>query len=130
MTDWPHDTLVQVLSERPGDLDALLALSQGRTPPAAPTAWTVQDSVLRPSAAVEVRPDLVRVAPGGDWTVLEVQRAIDPEKARRWPLAAALMLDAHKRMGDVVVITASPHVARWARIGRDAHGTARDAARR
>jgi hypothetical protein len=48
------------------------------------------------------------------WVVVEVQNKIDPKKRRRWLLAASLLFNAHGQMGDVLVITASRHVARWA----------------
>ena len=54
-------------------------------------------------------------ADAGKWAVVEVQRRIDAAKARRWPLAMALMGDRYGVDGELVVITASSRVASWAR---------------
>jgi len=44
---------------------------------------------------------------------VEVQNRPDETKARSWHLAASVLLQRHG-MGDLVVITASRAVARWA----------------
>jgi len=63
-----------------------------------------------------VRPDVVLVEPDlrGAWTLVEVQRSEDIDKQRRWLSAAGILLDARGVMGDVIIITQSASVARWA----------------
>ena len=84
-----------------------------------PVVMEVQDSVLRTVIPVEVTPDLVLREAGagaaGRWVLVEVQRQADEAKARRWPLAMAVMGDRFGPNGELIVITASASVARWAR---------------
>ena len=53
-------------------------------------------------------------APDLPWVALEVQHDIDEVKRRRWPLVAGVLLDEHKAMGELVVLTTQRRVARWA----------------
>ena len=94
-----------------GLLPAILA-KLGKAP--LPRLLGAIDSTLRLARPAEVRPDIVYRTRDG-WALCEVQNKIDPPKRRRWPLAAALLLDKTRHMGDVVVLTASLAVARWAR---------------
>ncbi len=106
-----HDVLVQALREDATLLPAILSrLRQGHLPPLKGPI----DSAVRFTRPAEVRPDVAHRTAHG-WVVGEVQNKIDPIKRRRWLLAAAILHDETKQMGDVVVITASAAVARWAR---------------
>ncbi len=106
-----HDVLVQALREDATLLPAILSrLRQGHLPPLTGPI----DSAVRFARPAEVRPDVAHRT-GRGWVVGEVQNKIDPIKRRRWLLAAAILHDETQRMGDVVVITASASVARWAR---------------
>ena len=106
-----HDVLVQVLRDDPALLPEILSRLRGVALP--PLAGAV-DSSVRLARPVEVRPDVVfRTATG--WVVCEVQNRIDPKKGRRWLLACSVLFDETRQMGDVVILTASAAVARWAR---------------
>ncbi len=106
-----HDVLVQALREDATLLPAILSrLRQGHLPPLTGPI----DSAVRFTRPAEVRPDVAHRTERG-WVVGEVQNKIDPIKRRRWLLAAAILHDETQHMGDVVVITASASVARWAR---------------
>jgi hypothetical protein len=63
----------------------------------------------------EVRPDILFRGSKPRWILFELQNAVDPEKARRWLLAAGMMVNETRAMGEVVIMTASRSVARWAR---------------
>jgi len=80
-------------------------------------AGTLQpiDPTLRLADPAEVRPDLLFAAEHPRWILLELQNRIDPDKGRRWLLAAALQVDRTGEMGEVVVLTSSRRVAAWAR---------------
>ncbi|MBI5513821.1 MAG: hypothetical protein HY909_08640 [Deltaproteobacteria bacterium] len=112
MASVEHETVVAMLRAHPEHLAALVALQSGQV--ALPATLALDDSVLRGAEAAEVRPDAVYLAPDGAWVVLEVQRAQDPAKARRWPLMAALLLDRRGVLGELLVLTTQPHVAAWA----------------
>lgn len=100
------------LRDAPSLLAPLLAL---KGPSDCPAALVVEDSALRVAFPVEVSPDLALRATGSPrWYLLEVQRRIDVEKARRWPLAMAAMADRYGPDGELIVITTSRAVARWA----------------
>ena len=106
-----HDVLVQALREDATLLPAILSrLRQGHLPPLTGPI----DSAVRFTRPAEVRPDVTRRTERG-WVVGEVQNKIDPIKRRRWLLAAAILHDETQQMGDVIVLTASASVARWAR---------------
>ena len=107
----PHDVLVATLREQPSLLGALVHALTGRTLP--PELEPV-DSTVRFVKSAEVRPDLL-LAQGQRWALVEVQNAPDPDKQRRWLLAAGVLLDQTGALGDVIVITARRAVARWAR---------------
>jgi len=106
-----HETLVTALREQPALLSELVRallkapLDQGLKP---------VDSTLRFTDPEEVRPDLVLIGRRPRWVIAEVQNGIDCTKRRRWLLAAAVLFNEHGEMGDVLIITASPGVARWA----------------
>jgi len=72
------------------------------------------DATLRFANPQEVRPDLVFLSRRPRWLIVELQNSTDPAKRRRWLLAASMLFNDHGEMGDVLVITASRHVARWA----------------
>ena len=110
-----HELALLWLRDDPSRLRALLDLT-GHPP--WPAALAVEDSALRAAFPVQVTPDMVlrevtsNAAPR--WMLVEVQRKRDPDKARRWPLAMAAMADRYGPDGQLVVITASRAVARWA----------------
>jgi hypothetical protein len=115
-----HDVLVQALRDDATLLPAILARLRRRR---LPRLTKPVDSAVRLARPVEVRPDIVYRTAGG-WAVCEVQNKIDRKKRRRWPLTASVLLDQTRRMGDVVVITASASVARWARKAAHLRGPA------
>jgi len=105
-----HETLVEALHDRPTLFAALVYALTGHTMP--PELEPV-DSTIRFVKVDEVRPDILyESAPG--WTITEVQNDIDPEKQRRWLLAAAVLFNQTGFLGDVYVITAERPVATWA----------------
>jgi hypothetical protein len=106
-----HDVLVQALRDDATLLPAILARLRRRRLPrlSAPI-----DSAVRLARPIEVRPDVVHRTPSG-WVACEVQNKIDPRKPGRWILTAAVLFDQTGHMGDLIVITASASVARWAR---------------
>ena len=77
---------------------------------------TPADSAVRFTASLETYPDLMFTTPRPDlpWILVEVQRRKDEQKGRSWHLATSVLLQGDGRMGDLVVITASRSVARWA----------------
>src|SRR5688572_14553098 len=103
MPSLAHEVLVVQLRERPELLSTLL---EALGLPPLPEALTVSDSALRLVDPIELRPDLI-LARGSDgpWVLVEVQLDPDPVKQRKWPLAAAMLLDARGVMGDIVVLT-------------------------
>ena len=106
-----HDVLVQALRDDVALLPEILSRLRGIV---LPRIVGPIDSAVRLARPVEVRPDVVhRTAQG--WVVCEVQHKIDRKKGRRWLLASSVLLDETHRMGDVVVLTVSAAVARWAR---------------
>jgi hypothetical protein len=107
-----HESLLLWLRDDPSQLSTLLGLL-GHEP--CPATLAVEDSALRLAFPVEVTPDLVLRDPGSPrWVLVEVQRQPDEAKARRWPLAMSAMADRHGPDGELVVITPSIAVARWA----------------
>ena len=115
MAGLAHDVLIQALRDDAFLLPMLLAKLTGRR---LPGKLKAADSAVRSTRSAEVRPDLVYRA-GRSWLVCEVQNKLDKTKARSWLLTTAALRFEHRRMGDLVVITASPAVARWA--GKVAH---------
>jgi hypothetical protein len=107
-----HEVPLQLLHERPALLVALLD-KLGPGPPVG--ALELVDTNLRFADPAEVRPDLVFRAERPRWLLLELQNRIDPDKGRRWLMAAALQLNETGAMGEVVVLTSSRRVARWAK---------------
>jgi hypothetical protein len=71
------------------------------------------DSTVRFTRSAEVRPDIV-YRRGRTWLLCEVQNKLDERKAQSWPMAVAALHHETRRMGDLIVITASAAVARWA----------------
>jgi hypothetical protein len=106
-----HEILLLALREQPSLLATLLARLTGRPGPA---SLKTSDSTLRFADVKEVRPDLVLRARGLPWLMLEVQHDVDATKRRRWPLAASVLLDEHRAMGELLVLTHRRRVARWA----------------
>lgn len=107
-----HEMVLLWLRDDPSQLAALLALTHHAP---CPVGLVVEDSALRAAFPVEVTPDLVLRDPGtGRWLLVEVPRRPDEAKARRWPLAMAAMADRNGPDGDLLVITSSRAVARWA----------------
>ena len=123
-TSTVHESVLLWLRDDPSRLSALLTLT-GHAP--CPPTLTVEDSALRALVPIEVSPDLVLRDPQPSrWVLVEVQRRPDEAKARRWPLAMAAMADRHGPRGELVVITASSAVARWAkRVAAHASGETR-----
>ena len=106
-----HELVVMTLRDRPEVFGALLQRLAGR---AVEGPLTVIDSSVRFADVSEVRPDLVYATPQTPWVVLEVQHAVDEAKRRRWPLVVSVLTDQHQAMGELVVLTPSRRVARWA----------------
>jgi len=110
MAGLAHDVLVQTLRDNPLILGAILAKLMGRRMPG---RLKPIDSTVRFTRPAEARPDIVYRS-GRSWLVCEVQNEIDVRKRRRWLLVAGILHDATGHMGEVLVITASRAVARWA----------------
>ena len=110
MPGTPHEVMVAALREQPTLLPALVHALTGRTltPGLAPV-----DSTVRFVKVAEFNPDLL-FAREPRWALVEVQNDIDPDKQRRWLLAAGVLLDQMGVLGDVIVITAHRPVADWA----------------
>ena len=110
MPGTPHEVMVAALREQPTLLPALVQALTGRTlaPDLAPV-----DSTVRFVKVAEFNPDLL-FAREPRWALVEVQNDIDPDKQRRWLLAAGVLLDQMGVLGDVLVITAHRAVAEWA----------------
>jgi hypothetical protein len=107
-----HESVLLWLRDDPSRLSTLLALT-GHAPCSSTLA--VEDSALRAAYPIEVTPDLVLRDPiSGHWVLVEVQRQPDESKARRWFLAMAAMANQHGPHGELVVVTSSRAVARWA----------------
>ena len=123
-TSTVHESVLLWLRDDPSRLSSLLVLT-GHPP--CPPMLTVEDSALRVIVPIEVSPDLVlRDLETSEWVLVEVQRRPDKAKARRWPMAMAAMADRHGPRGELVVITASSAVARWAkRVARHEKGETR-----
>src|SRR5262245_45682419 len=107
-----HEVVVFALGERPQVLAVLVQKLLGRT---LPLPLAKVDSTVRFADPEEIRPDIVLDTEGGGWVLVEVQHEDDDDKGRRWLLAAAVLNDRTRTMGDVVVIAFRPSVARWAR---------------
>ena len=100
----PHEVLVATLREQPSLLVALVHALTGRA--LAPGLEPV-DSTVRFVKVAEVRPDVL-LAHARRWALVEVQNAPNPDKQRRWLLAAGVLLDQQRVLGDVIVITGQP----------------------
>ncbi len=108
-----HETLLVWLRDAQDLVDHLVVIVAGGG--TARAGWTVAESALREAYPVEARPDLVLCDDACHrWMLVEVQLQQDPDKARRWPLMMALMTNRYGLDGDLVVITRSAAVARWA----------------
>jgi hypothetical protein len=103
--------MVTALREQPTLLPILVHALTGRT--MAPDLRPV-DSTVRFVKVAEFNPDLL-FARQAMWALIEVQNDIDPDKERRWLLAAGVLLDQTGVFGDVIVLTAHRAVAEWAR---------------
>jgi hypothetical protein len=108
----PHEILIVALREQPALLGTLVSklagvrLSRGLKP---------VDATVRFVKTAEVKLDVLFRRGRRDWTIVEVQRAIDPNKRRRWLLAVGLLFDQTGTLGDLIVITPRADVARWAK---------------
>src|SRR5690349_6988604 len=111
MAGTAHDILVTVLRERPPLLAELVKRVVHRS---IGKPVGVVDSAVRSPRSIEVRPDLILRARRRGWTIAEVQNRIDQKKQQSWAVAVAQLLHEHKRMGDLIVVTASRRVAAWA----------------
>ena len=79
-----HEVLLASIHDSPALLDALLTKLRGVSLP--PGLGPV-DSNIRFVKPAEVRPDLLLAGERGErgpWAIVELQRAIDPDKQRRW----------------------------------------------
>jgi hypothetical protein len=110
MPSTPHEVMVTALREQPALLPMLVRALTGRT--MAPDLRPV-DSTVRFVKVAEFNPDLL-FAREPMWALIEVQNDIDPDKQRRWLLAAGVLLDQTGVLGDVIVLTAHRPVAEWA----------------
>lgn len=110
MPSTPHEVMVATLHKQPTLLPLLVHALTGRT--MAPDLTPV-DSTVRFVKVAEFNPDLL-LARGPQWAVIEVQNDIDPDKQRRWLLAAGVLFDQTGVLGDVIVLTAHRAVADWA----------------
>jgi hypothetical protein len=106
-----HESAVAELREHP---DLLLKLVRKLLNAKLDPHLKPIDATQRFANPEEVRPDLVFVGRRRRWVAVEVQNTIDRTKRRRWLLAASMLFNDHGTMGEVVVITASRRVARWA----------------
>ncbi len=102
MPSTPHEVMVTALREQPALLPMLVRALTGRT--MAPDLRPV-DSTVRFVKVAEFHPDLL-FAREPMWALIEVQNDIDPDKQRRWLLAAGVLLDQTGVLGDVIVLTA------------------------
>lgn len=98
------------LREQPALLGALVSKLTGVP---LPRGLKPSDATVRFVKPAELRLDLI-FRKGRRWAIVEMQRSVDPAKRRRWPLAASLLFDQTGTLGEVIVITARPAVARWA----------------
>jgi hypothetical protein len=105
-----HEIVIQVIAEQPELLGLLAECLLGR---AVDLQVKAVDSTVRFVETEEARPDLYLEGSGG-WVALEVQSRIDEAKATRWPVMMAVKAHQAGRMGDLVVLTTSRAVARWA----------------
>ena len=112
MAGRPHEVLVAAMHDSPDLVSALVAALRGV---ALPAGLTPVDSTVRFVKTAEVRPDVLFAKERGAWAIVELQRKIDPDKRRRWLLAAGILLDQTGVLGDLLVITARRSVARWAK---------------
>jgi hypothetical protein len=108
----PHEVLIVALREQPALLGTLVTkLTGGRLA----RGLEPVDATVRFVKVAEVKLDVLFRRRRRDWTIVEVQRAIDPQKRRRWLLAVALLFDQTGTMGDLIAITPRADVARWAK---------------
>lgn len=107
-----HEVLLASIHDNPALLATFVAKLRGA---ALPPGLTPVDSNTRFVETAEVRPDLLLTGEHHAWTIVELQRRIDPDKRRRWLLAAGVLLNQTGALGDLLVITARRSVARWAR---------------
>lgn len=115
MAGVPHDLVVLALRDRPELLSLLLERVTGAR---LSGRLEVVDSAVRFAASLETRPDLLFSLPssGSDpspWLMVEVQNRKDEQKGRSWHLSTSVLLQ-QGGMGDLVVVTSSRSVARWA----------------
>jgi hypothetical protein len=107
-----HELAVLTLADDPSLLVRLLATLAGVV---LEGPLERVDATLRPAQSAEVRPDLHFRGATGRSLVFELQNDVEPSKLRRLHLAVAILHDATGQLPDVVVLTRSRRVARWAR---------------
>jgi hypothetical protein len=107
----PSDSHEQVLDRIQSQPELLTLLVQRLCRRQLPARLRPTRSALRQHKSLA--PDLM-LRSRRDWALLELQLKMDPEKWHRWGLMLALMADEHRRPGDLVVLTRSAAVARWA----------------
>ena len=111
MPGTPHEVLIEALRKQPSLLHALVERLTGVR---LPRGLKPSDSTARFVKVAELRMDLILRSGRRGWTIVEVQRGVDPRKGRRWPLVASVLFDQTRTLGDLIVITARRAVARWA----------------
>ena len=108
MPSHAHEQAISELKNNPVLLQELLRRVKGRY---VTGTLAVHDSVLRANP-IEARPDLLFTGDDG-WLGVEVQLQPDEAKARRWLLMLVLLIN-ELGLGDLVVLTHSKRIAKWA----------------
>jgi hypothetical protein len=112
----PDRALITALQNRPALLADLLRDVAG-LPLEGPL--TPLEATTRFARSIVLHMDLLFSAPHKPWILFEIQSTIDETKRQRWLLAASVLCIRERGMGDLVILTASPSVAAWARrVGR------------
>lgn len=106
-----HEVLIVALREQPALLRALVTKL---TEASLPRGIHPVDAAVRFVKTAEVRMDLVLQNHSKERVIVELQRAVDLAKSRRWLLATSLLFDQTGTLGDLIVITASRAVGRGA----------------
>jgi hypothetical protein len=104
--------LITALQDRPALLADLLRDVAG-IPLEGPL--TPLEATTRFAQSIALHTDLLFSAPRKPWILFEPQSTIDETKRQRWLLAASVLCIRERGMGDLVILTASPGVAAWAR---------------
>ncbi len=107
-----HELAVMFLAEQPHLLELLL---RKVAQVALDGPLSRVDANVRLANPIEVRPDLLYERPDGSSAAVEVQNKIDEHKRRRWTVMMSALQQSTGKMGDLIVLTASRRVAKWAR---------------